>query len=165
KAFQEVPSPQFPRPSEFDLRSFSALQKWDAQVYGFQLPESEFHQKWDSTSDGRAKNLHDFPGSQYLMAVLMGTKKYVKIPVPTLAIFAIPHVPETWMTESTDPGVRKAAAAYFTNVDLLAEKQAKAFQDGVPGARVIRQRGTHYIFISNESDVLREMGAFLAGLK
>src|SRR5437016_9030759 len=69
------------------------------------------------------------------------------------------------MTESTDPGVRKAAAAYFTNVDLLAEKQAKAFQDGVPGARVIRQRGTHYIFISNESDVLREMGAFLAGLK
>src|SRR5207253_10184801 len=36
KAFQEVPSPQFPRPSEFDLRSFSALQKWDAQVYGFQ---------------------------------------------------------------------------------------------------------------------------------
>src|SRR5438034_7274485 len=115
-SFQEVPSPQFPRPSEFDLRSFSALQKWDAQVYGFQLPESEFHQKWDSTSDGRAKNLHDFPGSQYLMAVLMGTKKYVKIPVPTLAIFAIPHVPETWMTESTDPGVRKAAAAYFTNV-------------------------------------------------
>src|SRR5437016_14287842 len=57
------------------------------------------------------------------------------------------------MTESTDPGVRKAAAAYFTNVDLLAEKQAKAFQDGVPGARVIRQRGTHYIFISNESGV------------
>src|SRR6266550_7431661 len=43
KAFQEVPSPQFPRPSEFDIRSFSALQKWDAQVYGFQLPESEFH--------------------------------------------------------------------------------------------------------------------------
>ena len=48
---------------------------------------------------------------------------------------------------------------------LLAEKQAKAFQDGVPGARVIRLRSTHYIFISNESDVLREMCAFMGGLK
>ena len=40
KAFQEIPLPQFPSPAESDLRSFSALQKWDAQVYGFQLPES-----------------------------------------------------------------------------------------------------------------------------
>src|SRR5262249_34912296 len=142
KAFQEVPLPEFPRPSESDLRSFSALQKWDAQVYGFQLPEAEFHQKWDSTSGGRAKSLRHFPGSEYLMTVLMGTKKYVRIPVPTLAIFAIPHVPETWMAESADPGVRKAATAYFTNIDLLAEKQAKAFEDGVPSARVIRQRST-----------------------
>ena len=77
----------------------------------------------------------------------------------------VPHVPESWITESSDPGVRKAAEAYFAKIDLLAEKQARAFQDGVPGARVIRQRGTHYIFISNESDVLGEMAAFLAGLK
>lgn len=165
KAFQEIQPPQFPTPAESDLRSFSALQKWDAQVYGFRLPESEFHQTWDSTSDGRVKNPRDFPGSQYLMTILTNTKKYAKISVPALAIFAIPHVPETWMSESTDPGVRKAAEAYFTKVDLLAEKQAKAFADGVPGAHVIRQRGTHYIFVSNESDVLREMRAFMGGLK
>ena len=165
KAFQEVPLPKFPSPSASDLRSFNALQKWDAQVYGFQLPEAEFHQKWDSTSDGQVTNQRDFPGSQYLMTVLMGTKKYVKIPVPTLAIFAIPHVPESWMTESTDPSVRQAAGAYFAKIDLLAEKQAKAFEDGVPSARVIRQRSTHYVFISNESDVLAEMRAFMGGLK
>ena len=37
------------------------------------------------------------------------------------------------MTGSTDPGVRKAAA-YFTKLDvfdLLADKQAKSFEDGV----------------------------------
>jgi pimeloyl-ACP methyl ester carboxylesterase len=44
--------PQPPSPSQSDLVSFSALQKWDAQVYGFQLPESEFHETWDSTPDG-----------------------------------------------------------------------------------------------------------------
>jgi hypothetical protein len=69
------------------------------------------------------------------------------------------------MTRSSDPAVRKAADAYFTTVDALAEKQAKAFEDSVPTARVVRLRGMHYVFLSNERDVLREMRAFLAGLK
>src|SRR5262249_32896847 len=160
KAFQEMQGPGVPSPGESDLKSFSTLQKWEAQVYGFRLPEAEYHQTWDSTSDGRPKKLRDFAGSQYFATVLTNPKKYAKIPVPALAIFAIPHVPESWITESTDPGVHKAAEAYFPKIDLLAEKQAKAFQDGVPGARVISQRGMHYIFISNESDVLREIRAF-----
>ena len=99
------------------------------------------------------------------MAVMTEKKKYAKIPVPALAIFAIPHVPDAWMTESTDPGVRKAAEAYFTKLDVLAEKQAKAFEGGVRSARVIRLTGMHYIFLSNESDVQREMHAFLNSLK
>jgi hypothetical protein len=61
--------------------------------------------------------------------------------------------------------VREAAKAYFATLDVLAEKQAKAFEAGVPTARVIRLRGAHYRFVSNEPDVLREMRAFLAGLK
>lgn len=165
KAFQEMQGPQAPSPGESDLVSFTALQKWDAQTYGFRLPEAELRQKWEPGPDGRVKGPRDFPGSQYFMTILTNPKRYAKIPVPVLAIFAIPHVPEPWITESTDPGVHKAAEAYFAQIDLLAEKQAKACQDGVPGAHVIRERGMHYIFISNESDVLREMRAFMGGLK
>jgi non-heme chloroperoxidase len=94
-----------------------------------------------------------------------GIKTYADIPVPALVIFAIPHVQESWMNKSTDLAVREAARAYFTTLDALTEKQAKAFAGGVPTARVIRLRGAHYIFLSDEPDVLREMRAFLAGLK
>src|SRR5262249_5784786 len=159
--FQEMQGPGIPSPGESDLKSFTALQKWEAQVYGFRLPEGEYHQTWDSTSDGRPKNPHDFPGSQYFATVLTNPKKYAKIPVPALAIFAIPHVPQSWITESNAPDVHKSAEAYFPKIDLLTEKQAKAFEDGIPGARVIRLRGMHYIFISNEPVVLREMRAFI----
>ena len=166
KQFQGLQGPQQPPiPGESDLKNFSALQKWDAEGYGFRLPESEFHQTWDSTSDGRVGKPRDFPGSEIFMALMNGTKKYTRIPVPALAIFAIPHIRETWMTKSTDPAVRSAADRYFANLDVIAEKQAKAFEDGVPTARVIRFRGMHYIFVSNESDVLREMRAFLGSLK
>jgi len=167
KDFLEIQGqgPQPPTPSESDLASFSALQKWDAQVYGFQLPESEFWQTWDSTSAGRVTKQRDFPGSQMFMAIMTSSKKYAHIPVPALAIFAIPHVPEPWMTKSGDPVIHNAADTYFAKLDLLAEKQATVFQDGVPGARVIRVRGAHYIFLSNESGVLREMRSFPSNLK
>jgi non-heme chloroperoxidase len=165
KEFQEIRGPQPPTPGDSDLASFSALQKWDEQVYGFRIPEAEFRQAWDSTSDGRVEKARDFPGSQIFMKIMTGTKRHTDIPVPALAIFAIPHVPETWMSKSTDPAVREAVKAYFTRLDALAEKQAKAFEDGVHTARVIRLRSAHYIFLSNEADVLREMRAFLTGLK
>lgn len=165
KEFQEISGPQPPTPGDSDLASFSALQKWGAQEYGFRMPEAEFRQTWDSTSDGRPSKARDFPGLSALMTILTATKKYTDIPVPALVIFSIPHVHETWMTKSSDPAVRKAAEAYFTTVDALTEKQAKAFEEGVPTARVIRLRGMHYIFLSNETEVLREMRAFLADLK
>ena len=94
KDFQEIQGPQAPSPSESDLRSYGALQKWDAQVYGFQLPESEFRQTWDSTSEGRGSKQRDFPGSQMFVTIMTDMKKYAKIPVPALTIFAIPHVPD-----------------------------------------------------------------------
>jgi non-heme chloroperoxidase len=96
---------------------------------------------------------------------MMGTKRYTDIPVPALVVFALPNVPENWINNSTDPAVREAAKAYYTKIDTLKDKQAKAFEGGEPTARVIRLRGTHFIFLSNEPDVLREMRAFLAGLK
>ena len=59
----------------------------------------------------------------------------------------------------------EAAKACSATLDALTEKQAKAFEDGVPTARVIRLRGAHhYVYLSNEADVLREMRAFLTGL-
>jgi hypothetical protein len=43
--------------------------------------------------------------------------------------------------------------------------QAKAFESGVPSARVVRlPHANHYVFFSNEADVLREMNAFLGSL-
>jgi pimeloyl-ACP methyl ester carboxylesterase len=163
KDFQ-IGGPQPPTPSGSDLASFSALQKWDAQVYGFRMPEAEFRQMWDSASDGRPRKARDFPGSQTFMTIMMGTKRYTDIPVPALVIFAIPNVQENWIKNSTDPAVREAAKAYYTKIDTLKDKQAKAFEGGVPTARVIRLRGAHHIFLSNEPDVLREMRVFLAGL-
>ena len=92
-----------------------------------------------------------------MLGIMTGTQKYTRIPVPILAIFALPH----------DPGAAAPAAmrAQTEASDVKAEAQAKAFEAGLPGARVVRiPRANHYVFLSNEADVLREMETFIASL-
>jgi hypothetical protein len=163
--FQRLRGPTPPAEADADQPSFSSLQKRDEEDRGFRIPEAELRQTWDSTSDGRPVKARQFPGSQMFMPILTSAHRFTAIPVPALVILAIPHLQENWMARSTDPAVREAARAYFTAVDALTEEQAQALEGGVPTARVVRLPGAHYIFLSNEGDVIREMRAFVAGLK
>jgi hypothetical protein len=81
-------------------------------------------------------------------AIMTSAGKFTDIPVPALVVFAVPHTPES-----------------FTALDASKERQAKVLERGVPSARVVRLRGDHFIFLSNEPDVLREMRNFLNTLK
>jgi len=157
--------PTWPTPSDSDLVSFKALQRWNARVDGYPIPEAEWRQLWDSTSDGRVVKPREPAGMNTLLTILQGPKKFPDLPAPALVIYAIPHVLEAWIRNATDPSVHEVANAYLSRVDPLVEKQAKALENGAPTARVIRLRGHHYVFISNEADVLRAMHAFLRGLK
>src|SRR5436309_2150239 len=148
KEFQ-ISGPRAPRPSDADLASFGALQKWDAEMYGFRRPESELRQTWDSESSDRPRKERDFPGAQSFMAIMTSTNRFARIPVPALAIFASPHIPENWMATSTNPAVRDTASAYYTAINASTERQARALEAGVPTARVVRLTGAHHIFLSN----------------
>jgi hypothetical protein len=164
KDFEGLDRPDPPPPSKSDLATFTALQAYDQNVYGFRTPEAELRQTSSSTADGAPAKRRDFPGVQSLMNILMDTRRRTDIPVPALAIFALPHVPENWINKTKDPKVRDAAATYYKAIDRLTQKQAQAFRS-VPTARVIAMAGSHYIFVTNESEVLREMQVFLGGLK
>jgi pimeloyl-ACP methyl ester carboxylesterase len=62
--------------------------------------------------------------------------------------------------------VREAARALSREEVVLVEKQAKAFENGVPSAHIVRLPGAHhYVFLSNEANVLREISTFVAGLR
>jgi pimeloyl-ACP methyl ester carboxylesterase len=82
-------------------------------------------------------------------AVLEGEQKYSEILSPVLAIFALPGSGASETHDREEP-----------------TKQAQAIQATVSGARVILlPNASHYIFVSNEADVLREMNSFIGSLK
>jgi pimeloyl-ACP methyl ester carboxylesterase len=94
------------------------------------------------------------------IALSKGRRKFTKIRVPVLAIYADPH--DFGQLYKDDP---KAKAAVIENDRETTSAQANAFQAGVPSARVVRiPNADHFVFRSNESEVIHEMNAFLAGL-
>ena len=75
-------------------------------------------------------------------AIQFGWEKHTQIHVPILAIFAVPDAPKTRI-----------------------RNQINAFESGLPAAHVVRLKNAgHFVFNSNEADVLREMNAFLSKL-
>jgi non-heme chloroperoxidase len=167
KEFEDLKNraPKPPPPSESDpgLASFAALQQACLRALGFTYPEGELRQQFTTTPEGRVGKQRDFPSDTVM---IQGMKKYANIPVPALVIFAIPHSLAKWVNDSTDPKVREAANAFSAADLVLTTRQAKAFEDGVPTAHVVRLPGAdHYVYLSNEADVLREMKSFFSTLR
>ena len=91
-------------------------------------------------------------------AIIAGMQQYDRIPVPILAIYAVPR--------RMPPGVSAEDRAQSEELDKMTLAQASAFEKGLPSARVVRMANAgHEVYRTNEADVLREMAAFIATLK
>jgi hypothetical protein len=158
-------APQPPPPSPMDLASFHALGKYYERVNGFRPPEAELRQERQLTPMGAVGKERDFPGSALLMTLIMHPRRYDHVAVPALFIFANPHSLGTWVDNSTDVGVRTAAKAYSTSLSALTEKQENAVRKGIPTAKVITiSPANHYVYLSNEGEVLAAIRSFISAL-
>jgi non-heme chloroperoxidase len=94
-------------------------------------------------------------------AIWAGVKKYTKISPPILAIFAVP--PDFGALLGDNPS--SVRAAFEAKEGANVEAQVKSFETGNPAARVVRlPHADHYVFRSNEEDVMREMKTFVGNL-
>lgn len=90
-------------------------------------------------------------------AIFNGEHKYTEIKVPCLAIFAVPH--DSSAILPTNSAHHAAAVAFELE---RTTNLSNAFASGVPSAQVIRlPNANHYIFRSNQADVIRVMNNFL----
>jgi len=161
KEFQDQRSPQPPPPSPSDLASFPALREYYRRVLGFTYPDAELRQQRPVNPDGLIGEPRDFAGYSTLLS---DVKKYADIPVAALVVFAVPHGLGPWVDHST-PALRERVEAYSAALTTVTERQARLIADSVPTARVVRLPGAHhYVFLSNEAAVLREMRAFFRRL-
>jgi non-heme chloroperoxidase len=154
----KVGFPQTPPPADADLASVDALRQYYLRMWGFSYPEGEIHQKRSVAPDGRVGPPRPSPGGSSLLKTVT---KFAEIPVPALFLVSS-QSPGVWADTSTDPKVQGQVAG----LNAVLQRQATALEEGLPGARVVKlARASHYVYLSNEADVLRELRAFVGRLR
>jgi non-heme chloroperoxidase len=95
------------------------------------------------------------PRSPIGAALNFGMQKYTSISVPALAIYACPH---NW--DRLPDGDRKAAL--IADDKVRCSRWADNFRRGVPNAHIVMiPNADHYVYLSNEAQVVAEMNTFL----
>ena len=102
-----------------------------------------------------------------VVTIAEGTKKrdYSNIRVPVLSIFATLRAADDPLRQNKpeDPQLRAAVEKFEAITMVYIKRYEKSLLTAVPTARIVELPGAnHYLFLSNEADVLREITSFIA---
>jgi non-heme chloroperoxidase len=162
KAMQDAPSP-----SASDLKSFRAYKDWRASSGQVAIPESELRTEFEQNPDG---SVGDYSVSEDVpTAIIAGREKhdYSQIRVPVLALVGFPKTPDEQIRGNhvTNEGERTIVEAVYGMYVGMTRHRIDRINRAAGGARVVEfWGGDHYVFLSNEDEVLREMRSFVASL-
>jgi non-heme chloroperoxidase len=135
--FETMVSSRGPRqdPTAADRATFAAYREWQARVDHLPFPEAELRQQFEEGPDG---SVGRWKAKGFVAeAIAAGQQKYMKLQVPMLAIYGVDNGHE-------------------------AGAQIAAFERGNPSAPVIRlPHANHYVYLSNEAEVLRATREFI----
>jgi len=156
-----------PQPEASERESFAAYGAWLRRTESITMPEAELRAEFAENPDGSVGSFRT-PG--YVpQAIIAGDHKhdYSQIRVPVLAFVGYPNLPQEQIRRNhvTDRAERTTVEAAYGVYVGMARNRIKRIAAAAGGARTVDLWGAnHLVFLSNETDVLREMRVFLAGL-
>jgi hypothetical protein len=157
-----------PSPSPKDLRSFQAFAEWRRRTDGIAVPEAEFRTEFAENPDG---SVGDYKIPSYVPQAIMaggGKHDYSQIRVPVLAFVGLPGLPQDQIRENhvTDPEERTIIEAVYGTYVGMTKIRIKRINAAAGGARMVELWGAnHFVFLSNEEEVVDGMRTFVTGLR
>jgi pimeloyl-ACP methyl ester carboxylesterase len=155
-----------PRPSDVDLSSPAALRAYTARVEVL-LPESEIRANRVFGEDGRFVRQVTSMETAQAIARSIEAPAYSRVRTRALAIYAVPlpATPEGFFTyyPLLDAPRRDRLRSFLERSAPAVAIERERFRRGVRDSQIVELRGAHhYIFVSHEQDVLREIRRFLS---
>jgi len=151
-------------PDASDLRSFQAFHDFKVRQNGFAYPEAELHNTFNRNPDGSVGS--DNAPDKVHFAIGRGAlpRDYSRIGVPILALFSSLSI--NYRYQPKDAQERVAIREFDDATEVFVNRYKKNLLKAKAGVRIVDlPHADHYLFLSNEADVLREMRAFIVGLK
>jgi pimeloyl-ACP methyl ester carboxylesterase len=152
-----------------DRSTFTAFRAFLQCRHGIAIPEGDLRQGFATAADGSVGSWRS-PG---WVSRAIGTgrppRDYSKVKAPVLAIsdavdLDLSHLKPDQPQPRNDEE-RALLIAFGKATQAVFDRWSANLKRGVPGARVIDLPGaTHYLWMTREPDVLREIRAFIAAL-
>ena len=153
-------------PAPSDLASVRSYQDWQGRALGVAYPESELRNIFETDLNGRV-SLGRYSAANHPIREGGRKRDYSNIGVPILAFNWFPLGLEDQIKKYPPKDARDRAAieaVYKANVGYTRRRVQSLLTANAP-VHVIEMPGAnHYVFITNEAVVLRELRAFLEGL-
>jgi non-heme chloroperoxidase len=156
-----------PPVSPEERRSFGLYRDWQRRSMRIAFPESELRNDFTTASDGSMGPYRTPPSVGNAIFAGMRKPDYSRIQVPVLAFFVLPKPLEDQIElyQPRNAEERAAIEQVYAADAAYAKRSISMLRSGVPDARVVEFAGAnHYVFLSNEPEVLREFRLFLVGL-
>jgi pimeloyl-ACP methyl ester carboxylesterase len=180
---RSLPAP--PRPAPDDLASFAALRSFLVRIQGAAGPEAHLRARFLTNPDGSvgAPWAPDLPIRQALTNEMRALSKEYnpeRIRVPALAIYAVPksaddlmrrgssdtsRFPEDFIARTADdPAIRERVEKLYRLTRERFEGHANWFKMFAPQGRVTEISGPHFLFVTNQVEVVRQIETFISSL-
>jgi non-heme chloroperoxidase len=158
----EPPAP----PTEEERRSFAAYRARQMRMEGFAFPEAELHAGSEAMPDGSKGPYKTPPRIFKLIGDGAMPRDYSKIRVPVLSITDAQPAPGDYPARTRLTAQERANTdAYRAATLAFVNRWKKNLQNGPPSVRFVDlEDAGHYLFLKRETEVLRAVRAFVAGL-
>ncbi len=161
---QKIPPEVRPAPvcAPEDRTTFAAFQESLACRVGFTIPESELRNQFETVGDGVGA-----PTAPDWVMRAIGTgqahrKDYSNIRVPVLAMMEFPRWPDYQPKNEQE---REVIDQFLARGRVIVGRWTAKLSRAVPNAQFVDLPGAgHYVFMTKEADVLREIHAFITRL-
>src|SRR5690606_21659332 len=156
--------PQMPMISLAGMNTLSQYRQVQTRNHGFAMPEGELAQSLRINPQGQISGFRSYAARDAGLAIIEGGQAFRSVPGPVLALFAYPGGREPWTAQQA-PQARLLLRRQFSQKIMQMGAHIKAFEEGVPQARiVILPTAHHFLFITHQEEVVREMTDFLESL-
>ncbi len=151
-------------PDASDLRSFKAFHDFKVRQNGFEYPEAQLRASFDQNPDGSVGSYNTSDKVHNAIGRGALPRDYSRIRVPILALFSSLSI--NYRYQPKDAQERAVIEEFNAATEVYEKKYKTNLLKAKCGVRIVDlPQADHYLFLSNEADVLREMRAFIAGLK
>lgn len=160
---KDLPQPASPEPSADTYTSVEKFTAYLARFWNWRAPLAETYNTRVVSSDGRVGERRTAPEIPAQIVKLLERPEYNKVKALALALYARPDLRNVYPYHADfDAESQRRADQIIATSREYQEEAIADFRAHVQNGRVVVLDGNHYLFITNETDVVRLLRNFLA---